>query len=69
MSATMVAADRVLILLYGEATWVSLDDLGVWAKYGPKSDLRKIARKLDARTVIEFDEESDRCLITPLGIT
>jgi hypothetical protein len=69
LDTKMRTADRVLLLLYSEADWVTSAKLYDWTKYSNASVFRsKVLRALDDELLIEFDENLDRCLLTPLGI-
>ncbi|HVZ93856.1 MAG TPA: hypothetical protein VG797_05045 [Phycisphaerales bacterium] len=66
---TMSAADKVLLLLHGEAGWVPVKTLSDWAKYGNHSQLRtKVLGPLADAMLIELDETRDVAHISPLGI-
>jgi hypothetical protein len=65
----MPVGDKVLLLLYSEADWVSAESLFSWTKYSELSKFRsRVLSKLDDELLLEFDVKSDRCVLTPLGI-
>lgn len=69
LSPQMATADKVLVLLYSESTWVDASDLFNWTKYSNKSVFEsKVLSSLDSETQIEFDRKTGLCKITPLGI-
>ncbi|MDX1947377.1 MAG: hypothetical protein SFU86_18395 [Pirellulaceae bacterium] len=69
LSPNMSAADKVLVLLYSETDWVSVNDLFLWTKYSNKSVFESnVLENLDDGVQIEFDRKGRRCKITPLGI-
>lgn len=64
----MPAADKALVLLYGQAGWTSTRTLSDWAKYSNHSVFRsKVLAPLSDALLIELDSAKDVSVITPLG--
>ena len=69
LDASMLVADKVLVLLYPEPGWVGSRQLCDWTKYSNYSVFRSnVLLKLDNDLLIEYDVTEERCKISPLGL-
>jgi hypothetical protein len=65
----MPLSDKVLVLLYSEPDWVKASDVFQWVKHNNSTRFRRnVLGPLDDAVKIEFDQDGDRCKLTPLGI-
>jgi hypothetical protein len=69
LDPAMNSPDKVLLILYGEPGWLSTKTLCNWVKYSNASVFRtKVLKPLAGKMLIEFSDERDEAIITPLGI-
>lgn len=66
----LVAADEVLLLLYGqEDAAVLIEDLCEWVEYSNLSVFKsKVLKKLHESRLIEYDRENELAYLSPLGV-
>jgi hypothetical protein len=61
--------DEVLLLLYAEASWVSVASLLEWTEYRNASDFRtKVLTTLHTKRLVEYERDNGRAHITSAGI-
>jgi hypothetical protein len=69
LDTSLSNTDQVLVLLYGNMSWVAERDLFDWIEYSNPSVFRKtILAKLHRNRLIEYDEAQSRAKISPIGI-
>jgi hypothetical protein len=64
----MPAADKTLLLLYHSGGWVTEADLRAWVEYANSSNFTRILNQAHRQKLIEYDRNSRRALLSPLGI-
>lgn len=68
LSPEMPAADKALVLLYGQTDWTSARTLADWAKYSNPSVFKtKVLGPLAVKVFVELDAAGEAAVITPLG--
>ena len=69
LDPAMSAANKALLLLHSEPSWVQIKTLNDWAKYSNASMFRRtVLAPLADAMLIELDEARDAAHISPLGI-